>query len=344
VASSPGEVLDNEGVESVAIHACPFCSQAGRPVFQGLRDELFGAPGTWSLARCTNRSCGLVWLTPAPLPAALAKVYGSYYTHASETPSSSVARRAYIVVRDAYVRRRYGPASGAGSAAGLLLYLHPGRRADADYRAMYLRVRPGGALLDVGCGAGQVLEGLNELGWAGRGLDPDPEAVAEAGRRGLSVETGTLHDQRYDDGTFDAVVSSHVIEHVFDPRALLHEMHRVLKPGGACVVVTPNFDSWGRRRYGRHWRGLEPPRHLSIFHSALLAQMARDAGFAAVDVASTIRGAHEYFTASMGVKRSAPLTTSARLWARVLQMAEWAIVKRAPDRGEELVLVARKGG
>ena len=48
-----------------------------------------------------------------------------------------------------------------------------------------------------------------------------------------------------DDGTFDVVVCSHVLEHVDDRRAL-EEMHRILVPGGRLVVMVPIVEGWDR--------------------------------------------------------------------------------------------------
>ncbi|MBT8228697.1 MAG: methyltransferase domain-containing protein, partial [Bacteroidia bacterium] len=47
-------------------------------------------------------------------------------------------------------------------------------------------------------------------------------------------------DLPFEEGTFDIVVSSEVIEHVPDPLKAITEMHRVLKPGGILVLTTPN--------------------------------------------------------------------------------------------------------
>lgn len=45
----------------------------------------------------------------------------------------------------------------------------------------------------------------------------------------------------YQDGTFDVVTATEVIEHLEDFRAILREIYRVLKPGGVCVLSTPNI-------------------------------------------------------------------------------------------------------
>lgn len=45
----------------------------------------------------------------------------------------------------------------------------------------------------------------------------------------------------YQDNTFDIVTATEVIEHLEDFRAILREIYRVLKPGGICVLSTPNI-------------------------------------------------------------------------------------------------------
>lgn len=48
-----------------------------------MRDRLFGAPATWSLSKCQNPGCGLVWLDPMPVEEDTGKAYERYYTHAA---------------------------------------------------------------------------------------------------------------------------------------------------------------------------------------------------------------------------------------------------------------------
>ena len=136
-------------------------------------------------------------------------------------------------------------ASAMEKLVGLFVYLYLTRKAALDFKAMYLRVRFGARLLEIGCGSGRQLEFLRQLGWRVEGLDLDPVAVKVASARGLTVHTGSLKEQNFPDQYFDAVVSSHVIEHVHDPIGLLRECGRVLRPGGKLVVITPNTASWG---------------------------------------------------------------------------------------------------
>lgn len=69
----------NEGIRVNEAPLCLLCSNEGLPLYQGLRDRLFSAPGTWALMRCPK--CGLVWLNPRPVPQDIGKLYEYYYTH-----------------------------------------------------------------------------------------------------------------------------------------------------------------------------------------------------------------------------------------------------------------------
>ncbi|MDQ7837596.1 MAG: class I SAM-dependent methyltransferase [Thermodesulfobacteriota bacterium] len=55
------------------------------------------------------------------------------------------------------------------------------------------------------------------------------------------VDLNTKKELQYQDSTFDIVTATEVIEHLEDFRAILREIYRVLKPGGICVLSTPNI-------------------------------------------------------------------------------------------------------
>lgn len=129
-------------------------------------------------------------------------------------------------------------------------------------RALLAQVgqREGRRMLDIGCGTGGVLKVL-----AGRGtivgIDLDDLALAFCREKGLDdVARASALQLPFASGCFDVCVMMDVLEHVDEEGALLAEVRRVLRPGGAVIVSVPAFALlWSqhdvtfehRRRYRR---------------------------------------------------------------------------------------------
>jgi SAM-dependent methyltransferase len=93
-------------------------------------------------------------------------------------------------------------------------------------------------VLDVGAASGSFVAICNQLGYRCEGVEPWEDArfcAVELSKRlgiPICVVAGSAESIPYDDGAFDVVHASSVIEHVLDLEAALAEIHRVLKPGG----------------------------------------------------------------------------------------------------------------
>ncbi len=294
----------------------------------------------------------MIWIDPQPLAEDLGKAYERYYPHDDMPTPDSWLRNAFVAAKRAYLAARHGypkpPGQWWAAALAPLIYLHPGRRAVMDFNVMWLPPQSGGRLLDVGCGSGALLQFMRELGWRVEGVDFDPQAAQNAAAKGVQVHVGELAAQRFPEATFDAVAMSHFIEHVHDPLLLLRECHRILKPGGRLVVVTPNSASFGHRRYRADWMHLDPPRHLHLFNAACLDTLAARSGFGERTLSTSIRDAYGMFLGSRSIARSghyvmgSPQPRRLRVWARAMELVEWLVLKARPDAGEELVMIARK--
>jgi SAM-dependent methyltransferase len=84
---------------------------------------------------------------------------------------------------------------------------------------------------------------------------------------------------------FDAVALVDVIEHVPSPKTVLKEVARVLKPGGAVYLVTPDMKSLTSRLMGRYWWALRPG-HIFYFDAGTLKRTLEAAGFEVVHTSS----------------------------------------------------------
>src|SRR5450759_4185960 len=137
-----------------------------------------------------------------------------------------------------------------------------------------------GRLLDVGCGAGDLLVALRADGWSVYGVEPQALGAARArDEHRLDVLTGRFEDVRLPEGSFDAIVFSGVFEHLHVPVAALCRARALLAPGGlVAVLFLPMLDSPEARLLGPRWMALDLPRHLTHFEEATFTEMARKAG------------------------------------------------------------------
>ena len=146
-----------------------------------------------------------------------------------------------------------------------------------------VRLKPGGRVLDLGCGRGESLHLLREAGFEPLGLDVSEEMVQVCGEKGLEAEVGDLFEylRQVEAGSFDAVLSFHVIEHLPIERLslLVRLAFRALKPEGVLILETPNplSLSVSARSF---WLD---PTHLRPVHPDYLVLAARQAGFNSVE-------------------------------------------------------------
>lgn len=339
------------GIAIVPAPTCYLCGNPGRTLYENREDRLFNSPGLWDFRQCSNSQCGLIWMDPMPSIADIGKLYSNYYTHqAGRVPHSSPLRKALRSVRDAYLARRFGYVGLSKTwqrPFGWLLYLVPFSRARIDFDIMRLAACDRGRLLEIGCGSGEFLARMQRLQWQVCGIDPDPAAVT-AGRQstGLDLRCGSLEEMSFTSDYFDVITMNHVIEHLHDPLNLLRECHRILRPGGRIVLTSPNTGSWGHRRFGNHWRGLEPPRHLMLFSLSTLQKCADQAGFETVTLRSISRWARNMFVASSEI-RSQTRSTSWRQNYRSLEGYYFQALENFAELfsvwlGEEIYFVGRK--
>jgi len=110
-------------------------------------------------------------------------------------------------------------------------------------------------ILDAGCGTGRNLAEFGRLG-AAEGVDVSADAVEFCHRRGLTgVQQAPLEELPFDDGRFDLILATDVIEHLDDDRRALAELRRVAVPGAHLVITVPAYQwLWSQHDESMHHR------------------------------------------------------------------------------------------
>lgn len=134
-------------------------------------------------------------------------------------------------------------------------------------------VRPGAALLDVGCGTGAFIAAVAERFAAVTGIDEDERAVALCRDRFVGLHHVSLHHCPAEQvaslaGPFDTISCLDVIEHLDDPGPVLDAVNRLLRPGGQMIMTVPNWYSGVTSFF--HDDGLHKQFHSSWGWAALL--------------------------------------------------------------------------
>jgi len=206
------------------------------------------------VVRCAT--CAHVYLSPAPVPEDLPKLYDEDY-YAGRGGEGAFT----------YADDRAVPEVAAMRAAARL--------------ARVEELVPPGRLLELGCSFGAFLTTAAGRGWSVRGVDLSPYAVEHCRGAGLDVTLGTLEGTDLEPGSADVVYLSETVEHLADPRATIAAAARVLAPGGLIVIGTGNHASLARVLRGPRW-GYYMPGHLQYFSANSLSRLLAEEGLPVV--------------------------------------------------------------
>lgn len=333
---------------------CPVCSNKNRSLmFSGLRDFAFAAaPGEWNMWRC--QSCAAAYLDPRPTPDSIGRAYSRYYTHqlaGTEAHKIGVLRalKQWLGPRlmNDYKNRTYGHHFPAVPFGAAISALWPARRRHAEHSVRHLPAPKSAdsALLDVGCGNGDFVKLAGSLGFLAVGLDADARAVASGRSAGLDVRIGNFPRSGLAPSSFEHITANHVIEHLHEPKEAIRELYGLLKPGGRLWLSQPNLGAIGLKEFGRYWRGLEPPRHLTLFDTHGMQSVLESCGFVKVTLLPPEPVAWFYYRQSQchvgGVNpyKKADPPGWCKKWEKRAKDAD-ALAAADPRVGESLTMIA----
>lgn len=146
-------------------------------------------------------------------------------------------------------------------------------------KAHVAKTVPAGRLLDYGCGTGQFLQYMSEVGYHCSGVE------INEGAREKASKFGEVHASLEPlSGSFDAITLWHVLEHVYDLPALLSAFKKLLDHEGTLLIAVPNPESPDAVHYGSHWAAWDVPIHVHHFTKKSMSVLMEANGFEVVDV------------------------------------------------------------
>jgi 2-polyprenyl-6-hydroxyphenyl methylase/3-demethylubiquinone-9 3-methyltransferase len=147
---------------------------------------------------------------------------------------------------------------------------------------------PNRRVFDLGCGNGATAKALSNRGWLVQGVDPSESGIAQAraAHPTLDLRIGSSDDDLPATfGTFPAVISLEVVEHVYLPRRYARSLFDLLEPGGTAFVSTPYHGYWKNLalaltgRMDAHFTALWDYGHIKFWSVKTLTALLVEAGF-----------------------------------------------------------------
>jgi cytochrome c-type biogenesis protein CcmH/NrfG/SAM-dependent methyltransferase len=203
--------------------------------------------GDHSVSYVVCRQCGFTFQNPALEPHELDEMYGEKYRKDLPTESFIASNSVFTDGRARWIEDHLG----------------------AD-------PKPGRRVLDVGCGAGMLLNSFKRRGWSVQGIEPTV-AYAEFGSRRfeIPITAGFFDESVYPGEQFDLITLSQVLEHATDPGRMLRDCRRKLVADGRVFIGVPTILRPQRPIQGNTLAGP----HLSMFTLPTLRFLLAREGF-----------------------------------------------------------------
>lgn len=300
---------------------CRICGQIGDHPILPAREQMFASHKVFDYFCCLG--CGCLQITH--IPPDLAQHYPlDYYSYHSDQSSGWRA----------LLRKTRNRGLLQHSLRGRLLnHIKPYDPLKALAKTPITRHS---RILDLGCGQGQLVSALIELGFQHtRGIDPflptnqieHPPYISRCNLNDL--EPG-----------WDLIMMHHSLEHLPDPRAVFHQVYQKLNPKGYFLLRVPTVDSWAYKHYGKHWVQWDAPRHLYLFSRKNLKTLAQEFQFKLVFMQDD---SNEFqFLGSKAYGQNLPLTQLKSSRVQKVAYSLRAAFLNRQELGDQLICLLQK--
>ena len=193
-------------------------------------------------------------------------------------------------------------------------------------------------VLEVGTATGYLSAEMTSLGCNVTGIEQDPGMAELARPHCRRMFVGDIETLKVDSlGQFDAIVFGDVLEHLRNPRSVLEQLSKLLKPGGRILISLPNVANiwvrlnllFGRFNYTRV--GIVDESHLRFFTLKTAKELAADAGLDVISASAT----------PIPLPLILPSTSKGRAFS-FLHVLNWGLTRlRKTLLGYQFILVCR---
>ncbi|MDH3382222.1 MAG: class I SAM-dependent methyltransferase [Flavobacteriaceae bacterium] len=242
---------------------CRICSNKENNLECEAKEMMFRLDEAFVYFQCSLCGC----LQIKEFPENIAKYYPSdYYSY---KPVSKVGPLTQIIIR---LRNNYEVFK-----TGFLGQLISGKFPNPTLRALnYLNLNKESSILDVGCGKGEALNHLKEIGFKNLlGIDPFNEYDITY-ENGLIIEKKILSEVN---GKWDLIMFIHSFEHLMEQESVLKTVFSLLSEGGVCLIKVPISSSYAFKHYGVDWVQLDAPRHFFLHSIKSMEILTKKMGF-----------------------------------------------------------------
>ena len=236
---------------------CPYCSsnKCQKDYDLTWKDERFPK---YSVASCDGCSNGFV--LPLPTEEELTELYNSMAYHDADRKAGN-----FWEFSEQQIAERIA--------------------SDNCFIGKYARFLPfKGHVLDIGAGWGTLLKAFSNAGYETTGLELSTSCVTFANEKlGLNVFNMPIEKlSELPSGNFDIVTMKHVLEHFYDPKDVLQNLHQRMSESGRLIIEVPDYGSYDRRAYAEQWPAFGPY-HLWYFTEPGLRRVLSDCGFEVIE-------------------------------------------------------------
>lgn len=242
---------------------CRICGSEGEHSVYSAKEMMLGLRDEHRYFQCADCGC----LQIESIPDNLAAYYPSNYYSYSAPSAANKFKQTLLKLRDYYAvtgKSLIGHALSLVSANSKLSTLRP------------VELKQDSRILDVGCGAGLLLNSLKEAGFTQLlGIDPfNADTILYP--NGLTIEKRDIFSET---GQWDLIMFHHSFEHLVEQQHTLEQARKLLDKNGTVLLRVPTVSSYAWQHYGVNWSQLDAPRHLFLHSVDSIKKLAEQTGF-----------------------------------------------------------------